>query len=72
MSGLARQFGPEAIYTMVHLMRKAKSEKIRLTAADLVLQRGCGKPGLSVPEKEESQNNGDFLADEVLEALLDS
>ena len=42
---LARSYTLEAIETLVELMRSGKSERIRGTAAQALLDRGWGKPG---------------------------
>ena len=41
---LARSFTAEAIETLVNLMRTAKDERVRGTAAQAILDRGWGKP----------------------------
>ena len=41
---LARSYTLEAIETLVELMRSGKSERIRGTAAQALLDRGWGKP----------------------------
>ena len=41
---LARTYTLEAIETLVELMRSGKSERIRGTAAQALLDRGWGKP----------------------------
>ncbi|MDC0433136.1 HEAT repeat domain-containing protein [bacterium] len=52
---LARSYSTEAIDTLVDLMRSAKDDRVRGTAAQALLDRGFGKP------KVEIQNtNADF------------
>ena len=41
---LARSYASEAVDTLVHLMRHAKEERVRGTAAQALLDRGWGKP----------------------------
>ncbi len=45
---LARQFGPEALECIVKLMRSSKSPRVRLAAAQEILNRGFGRPPLEV------------------------
>ena len=41
---LAREHGVEAVNALIHLMRNAEDEKVRLTASEARLSRGFGKP----------------------------
>jgi hypothetical protein len=43
MVNLARSFAGEAVITLVNLMRAAKSEHVRLSAAREILSRGYGR-----------------------------
>jgi hypothetical protein len=45
---VARQYSAEAIAKLVHLMRNSRSEKIQIAAADLLLDRGYGRPVQSI------------------------
>ena len=55
IAALARSYSTEAIETLVDLMRNARDDRVRGTAAQALLDRGFGKP------KVEIQNtNGDF------------
>ena len=55
IAALARSYSTEAIDTLVDLMRSAKDDRVRGTAAQALLDRGFGKP------KVEIQNtNTDF------------
>jgi hypothetical protein len=45
---LARQHCPEAIDTLVRLMRESDDERVRLSAAESLLDRGVGKPAQAV------------------------
>jgi hypothetical protein len=45
---LARSFTIEAIDTLVELMRNAKDERVKGTAAQVLLDRGWGKPRVEV------------------------
>ena len=45
---LARSYTSEAIETLVHLMRHGKDERVRGTAAQVLLDRGWGKPKFEV------------------------
>jgi len=55
IAALARSYSAEAIETLVDLMRNARDDRVRGTAAQALLDRGFGKP------KVEIQNtNADF------------
>ena len=55
IAALARSYSIEAIETLVELMRNARDDRVRGTAAQALLDRGFGKP------KVEIQNtNADF------------
>ena len=55
IAALARSYSTEAIETLVELMRNARDDRARGTAAQALLDRGFGKP------KVEIQNtNADF------------
>ena len=55
IAALARSYSTEAIETLVDLMRSARDDRVRGTAAQALLDRGFGKP------KVEIQNtNADF------------
>jgi hypothetical protein len=55
IAALARSYSTEAIKTLVDLMRNARDDRVRGTAAQALLDRGFGKP------KVEIQNtNADF------------
>ena len=55
LTNLARSYSTEAIETLVDLMRSARDDRVRGTAAQALLDRGFGKP------KVEIQNtNTDF------------
>ena len=45
---LARQYGPQAIEKMIHLMQNAADERTQLAAAQALLDRGYGKPQQSM------------------------
>ena len=49
---LARSFTVEAVETLVSLMRTAKDERVRGTAAQALLDRGWGKPKVEVVTEE--------------------
>ena len=49
---LARSYTTEAIETLVSLMRTAKDERVRGTAAQALLDRGWGKPKVEVVTEE--------------------
>jgi hypothetical protein len=45
VAALARQHGPEAVETLVSIMRdESKSPQARIAAASVILDRGYGKP----------------------------
>ena len=48
MAELARSYSVEAIETLVDLMRNAKDDRVRGTAAQALLDRGWGKPKVEV------------------------
>ena len=55
IAALAQSYSMEAIETLVELMRNARDDRVRGTAAQALLDRGFGKP------KVEKQNtNADF------------
>jgi hypothetical protein len=69
---LARSFAPEAIFTLVRLLRSAKSEKVKHDAANTLLDRGLGKAfQADVPSDDEMDDIKD-VSDEALDKLLDS
>ena len=49
---LARSYTREAIETLVELMRSGNDERVRGTAAQALLDRGCGKPKVEVVSDE--------------------
>ena len=55
---LARSYTKEAVDTLVALMRTAKDERVRGTAAQALLDRGWGKPKVEVVTKEKQ----DYIA----------
>ena len=55
---LARSHTTEAIETLVGLMRTAKDERVRGTAAQALLDRGWGKPKVEVVTEEKQ----DYIA----------
>ena len=68
LTNLARSYSTEAIETLVDLMRSARDDRVRGTAAQALLDRGFGKP------KVEIQNtNTDFrdALEQVQKRLLE-
>ena len=55
---LARSYTTEAIDSLVALMRTAKDERVRGTAAQALLDRGWGKPKVEVVTEEKQ----DYIA----------
>ena len=56
---IARQFGREAISLLAQLMRSAADAKVRVMAANALLDRGYGKPAQTLtgdPEKPLEHN----------------
>jgi hypothetical protein len=45
---LARSYLTEAIETLVELMRNARDDRVRGTAAEVLLDRGFGKPKIEI------------------------
>ena len=56
ISALARTFSLEAVETLADLMRTAKDERVRGTAAQALLDRGWGKPRMSVSTEREGSS----------------
>ena len=52
---LARSYSTEAIETLVDLMRSARDDRVRGTAAQALLDRGFGKPKVDI-----QNTNADF------------
>ena len=52
---LARSYSVEAIETLVDLMRNAKEDRVRGTAAQALLDRGWGKPKVEVATSEKPE-----------------
>lgn len=48
IKALAQQFGPEAVMTLAQIMKTGDSDKSRAMAANLLLDRGYGKPAQTV------------------------
>jgi hypothetical protein len=65
VSELARSYTKEAVETLVSLMRTAKDERVRGTAAQALLDRGWGKPKVEVVTEEKQ----DYIA--ALQAVND-
>ncbi|MGB0756771.1 MAG: HEAT repeat domain-containing protein [Candidatus Puniceispirillaceae bacterium] len=55
---LARSYTTEALDTLVVLMRTAKDERVRGTAAQALLDRGWGKPKVEIVTEEKQ----DYIA----------
>ena len=55
IAALARSYSTEAIETLVDLMRNARDDRVRGTAAQALLDRGFGKPKVEI-----QNNNADF------------
>ena len=53
---LARSYTNEAIDTLVGLMRHAKDDRVRGTAAQALLERGWGKPRVEVATTHKSDS----------------
>ena len=53
---LARSYTNEAIDTLVGLMRQAKGNRVRGTAAQALLERGWGKPRVEVATTHKSDS----------------
>lgn len=48
IAALARSYSTEAIETLVELMRNARDDRVRGTAAQALLDRGFGKPKVEI------------------------
>ena len=68
VSELARSYTTEAIDTFVGLMRHAKDDRVRGTAAQALLERGWGKPRVEVATTHKS-NSESFI--EVLQEVAE-
>lgn len=69
----AAQHIPEAVRTLVALMRGAKTEKIRRDCANDLIQMVIGKPGTDQTREDKTQDkDADQLEEAVLESILDS
>lgn len=62
LTELAQSFAPEALETLVEVMRYGVSDAARITASVAVLDRGYGKPAQAPPEPAEN-SIGEWLAD---------
>ena len=67
---LARSFTIEAIDTLVDLMRNGKDERVKVTAAQALLDRGWGKPRVEVVTNE--QPDSYIKALQAVSARLDA
>jgi hypothetical protein len=56
---LARSYAGEAVHMLVHLMRNATSESVKLSAAKAIIARAYGKPGKAA---EKPSRNADIPA----------
>jgi Family of unknown function (DUF5681) len=63
----ARRHTPEALKTLVKLMRAAESETVRLNAAEAILSRGWGRPvqALQVDGRFLTKKLSDMTPDEL-------
>lgn len=63
----ARRHTPEALKTLVKLMRTAESETVRLNAAEAILSRGWGRPvqALQVDGRFLTKKLSDLTPDEI-------
>ena len=68
MAELARSYTTEAIDTLVGLMRHAKDDRVRGTAAQALLERGWGKPRVEVATAHKN-NSESFI--EALQAVAE-
>ncbi len=48
MKVLASQYGPDALETLVQIMRGSQNEQVRIAAAKELLDRGFGRPAQAV------------------------
>ena len=70
MAELARSFTKEALETLVDLMRNGKDERVKVTAAQALLDRGWGKPRVEVVTNE--QPDSYIKALQAVSARLDA
>src|SRR5262245_32565178 len=49
---LARDHTAEALHTIVEIMRSARSDSVRLAAAEAILDRGWGRPAQAITGPE--------------------
>lgn len=68
--GMAASSSPEAVSTLVYLMRNSKMDKIRLEAAKAILERGVGRTReeAMLPPSDQS----DYTIEEIERELSDA
>lgn len=59
---LARQYSEEALQTLVNIMRKADKDTVRIVAAQIIIERGCGKPLTAAEIAEEDRKASEELS----------
>lgn len=69
---LAQEYSPEAIYSLVGLMRGAKSEKVRHDAAVSLLDRALGRPFQALDPGEDEDEELLGVSDAVIEAIMEA
>lgn len=58
LAEIAREHAPEAIKTLVRIMKEGETDSVRLSAANSILDRGFGKPfqaTVEIPEDKAPQ-----------------
>lgn len=72
--GMAASASPEAVATMIDLMRNSKMDKIRLEAAKAILERGAGrtKEEITLPPSTQADYTVEELERELSDASADA
>lgn len=66
---LARKYTVKAIHEIARLMQKAKNERVRLAAAEAILNRGWGHPGMEVKFTDDTNPEATEKRKKALEEL---
>ena len=61
MEKLAQSHAPEAIDTILDLMRNSEIDRVRLAAAEAMLNRGLGKPRMRLDESVQHDASQSFI-----------
>ena len=67
---LAQEYGPEAIETLVSIMRISDQPSAKIAACKELLDRGYGRSTIPLPESHKADNNIYKLSMAELEAII--